>query len=55
MISQWKRTAQQNLPSLFANKADKSEAAHEAQIRELHQKIGQLTVERDFFAKAFGR
>jgi len=55
MISQWKRTAQQNLPSLFAKKADKSEAAHEAQIRELHQKIGQLTVERDFLAKAFGR
>ena len=55
MISQWKRTAQQNLPALFAKKADKTEAAHEAEIRELHQKIGQLTVERDFLAKAFGR
>ncbi len=55
MISQWKRTAQKNLPALFAKKADQTEAAHEAQIRELHQKIGQLTVERDFLAKAFGR
>jgi len=55
MISQWKRTAQQNLPALFAKKADRAEAAHEAEIRELHQKIGQLTVERDFLAKAFGR
>jgi len=55
MISQWKRTAQKNLPALFAKKADRTEAAYEAQVKELHQKIGQLTVERDFSAKAFGR
>jgi transposase len=55
MISQWKRTAQESLPGLFAKKADKTEAAHQAEIKELHQKIGQLTVERDFLAKAFGR
>ena len=55
MISQWKKTAQENLPGLFAKKADKTEADHESEIRDLHQKIGQLTVERDFLAKAFGR
>lgn len=30
-------------------------ATHEARIRELHAKIGELTVERGFLAKAFGR
>ena len=55
MISQWKKTAQENLPALFAKSADKTEAAHQAEVRELHQKIGQLTVERDFLSKAFGR
>jgi len=55
MISQWKKTAQENLPALFAKSAGKTEAAHKAEVNELHQKIGQLTVERDFLAKAFGR
>jgi transposase len=30
-------------------------ATQEARIKELHAKIGQLTVERDFLSKAFGR
>jgi len=55
MISQWKRKAQQSLPDVFAKKADRSEAAREAEVKELHAKIGQLTVERDFLSKAFGR
>lgn len=55
MISQWKRTAQASLPAIFAKKADKTEAAHQDEVKELHEKIGQLTVERDFLAKAFGR
>ena len=55
MISQWKRKAQESLPDVFAKKADRSEAAREAEVKELHAKIGQLTVERDFLSKAFGR
>lgn len=55
MIAQWKRKAQQSLPELFSKKADRSEAARDAELKELHAKIGQLTVERDFLAKAFGR
>jgi len=39
----------------FSGKAERASAANEAQIKELHAKIGQLTVERDFLAKAFGR
>ena len=55
MIAQWKRQAKESLPELFAKKASRSDAARDAEIKELHAKIGQLTVERDFLAKAFGR
>ena len=55
MISQWKRKAQESLPDVFAKKADRSEAARDAELKELHAKIGQLTVENDFLSKAFGR
>ena len=55
MIAQWKRRAQESLPELFAKKADRSDAAREVELKELHAKIGQLTVENDFLSKAFGR
>ena len=55
MISQWKRRAQESLPELFAKKVDRTEAAKDAELKELHAKIGKLTVENDFWAKAFGR
>ena len=55
MITQWKRQAKESLPDLFAKKATRSAAARDGEIKELHAKIGQLTVERDFLAKAFGR
>ena len=55
MIAQWKRQAKESLPDLFSKKAKRSDAAREAEIKELHAKIGQLTVERDFLEKAFGR
>ena len=34
---------------------DKARKNIEAEIDKLHSKIGQLTMERDFLAKAFGR
>jgi transposase len=43
------------LSDVFAGKLSRDDIAHETQIKELHAKIGQLTVERDFLAKAFGR
>ncbi len=55
MITQWKRQAKESLPDLFSKKASRSQAARDAEIKELHAKIGQLTVERDFLEKAFGR
>jgi len=36
------------LSAVFSNGADGTRRDHEAEIKELHAKIGQLTVERDF-------
>ena len=55
MIAQWKRRAQESLPELFAKKNDRTKAAREAEVKDLHAKIGQLTVENEFLSKAFGR
>ena len=55
MITQWKRQAVERMDTLFATKAERNDALNEEQLKELHAKIGQLTVERDFLAKAFGR
>jgi transposase len=54
-VSEWKKQAIEGLKNVFTGKANRSEVVHESQIKELHAKIGQLTVERDFLAKAFGR
>ncbi|MBW1988599.1 MAG: hypothetical protein JRI97_03540 [Deltaproteobacteria bacterium] len=55
MIAKWKREAIEGLAEVFADKRQKREKDTEAQIKELHAKIGQLTVERDFLSKAFER
>lgn len=54
-VSEWKKQAIEGLAEVFTGKTVRNEGAHEAQIKELHAKIGQLTVERDFLAKAFSR
>jgi len=55
MIAGWKRKAIENLPEAFSIKAERARSGDEARIKELHAKIGELTVERDFLSKAFGR
>lgn len=55
MITSWKRQAMDNMAAAFAGANERRSKASEAQIKELHAKIGQLTVERDFLAKAFER
>lgn len=55
MISQWKRQATEGLTDVFSRKSAKHQDAGEAQIKELHAQIGQLTIDRDFLAKASGR
>lgn len=54
-VAQWKGQAVEGMVSLFAGKAERQAAVSEEQVKDLHAKIGQLTVERDFLAKAFGR
>jgi transposase-like protein len=56
-IHAWKKTLIEGAGSLFARgKAGASEvaAADEAQLGKLYEKIGELTVERDFFRKRSG-
>jgi transposase len=55
MVAQWKKQALDGLAGVFAGSAEKRKKSVEAEIKELHAKIGQLTVERDFLAKASGR
>lgn len=55
MITNWKRQAIENMAETFSGKTEPIRAADDAHIKDLHAKIGELTVERDFLAKAFGR
>ncbi|WP_420636397.1 IS3 family transposase [Candidatus Palauibacter sp.] len=51
-VSTWKRQLLEGLPKVFAGGAGRKLAKeHEAKVRELHAKIGELTVERDFFRR----
>lgn len=54
-ISQWKKQAKEGVVASFAGKGSGTPQTSEAQIKELHAKIGQLTVEKDFLAQAFAK
>ncbi len=54
-VSAWKRQAMDGLGEVFSNGGDAGRRDHEAEIKELHAKIGQLTVERDFLAGGLKR
>ncbi|MBB2199118.1 IS3 family transposase [Gluconacetobacter sp. 1c LMG 22058] len=51
MIAQWKRQAIEGMASLFSGKAAPEATASPADVEKLHAKIGQLLVERGFFAR----
>ena len=56
MITRWKKQAVEGMKETFSRGGHTAqEASDHARIKELHAKIGELTVERDFLAKAFGR
>lgn len=55
LITKWKQQVVEGLPGLFESKPAEADKGREAEVRELHAKIGQLVVERDFLSKAFGR
>ena len=54
-VSTWKRQAMDGLGAVFSNGTDKARMDHEGEIHDLHAKIGQLTVERDFLARGLKR
>lgn len=55
MITAWKRQAAEGMPELFARGRKIDTTDKDAEIRRLHEKVGQLTVEVDFLGKAFRR
>ena len=55
MIASCKGQAIDVMAGTFSGAGDAIKAASESEVEKLHAKIGQLVVERDFLAKAFGR
>ena len=53
-ITTWKNELMQRAGEIFGGAAAESTADRE-KVRDLHAKIGELTVERDFLADALGR
>ena len=54
-ISTWKKQAKEGMVASFSGKVQTDQQANEAQIKELHAKIGQLAVENDFLQRAFAK
>ena len=53
MISKWKKQALNNMNSIFSGKYERSEISNDQQIKQLHAKIGELTVEKDFLQDVY--
>jgi transposase len=55
-IYAWKKQLREHAARAFdAKVGQEAEASAAREIERLHAKIGQLTIENDFFAKRFGR
>ena len=50
-VSTGKQRAVEGMKEVFSEGADRSRGDHEGEIRDLHAKIGELTVKLDFLAK----
>ena len=50
-VGTWKRQAVEGLDEVFARGGSPGPSEHEATIRDLHAKIGELTMKRDFFQR----
>ena len=54
-VSGWKRHAQDGLKEVFARGTNRRQAdQRDAVVHDLHVKIGELTVERDFLSRGPG-
>ena len=54
-INRWVKQLKENASSVFSDGCQPKERRLEKDIQHLHAKIGQLTVERDFLAVAWGK
>jgi len=54
-VGAWKRQAMDGLGEVFSNGAERVGRDHEAEVRTLHAKIGELTVVNDFLARGLRR
>jgi len=54
-VTTWKRQAVEGLVEVFAGPSRKAASDYEKTLRDLHAKIGELTVERDFFLRGLAR
>lgn len=53
-IQQWRKKLLEGATDVFGA-GEKEHRAVEEEVKELHAKIGKLTMERDFLSKALGR
>ena len=53
-VGAWKRQAMEGLVEVFSKGAEPG-PDHESEVRDLHAKIGELIVERDFLSRGSGR
>ena len=56
-IRHWagQRPAREGLVEVFSKGAERRVRDHESEVRDLHAKIGELIVERDFLSRGSGR
>ena len=54
-VSTWERQAIEGFGEVFSNGVGRRRRDHESEVRELHAKIGELTVGRDFLSSRSGR
>ena len=54
-VGAWKRQAIEGLAELFSKGAERRVRDHEGEVRDLHARIGELIVERDFLSRGSGR
>ena len=54
-VGAWKRQAMEGLVEVFSKGAERRVRDHESEVRDLHAKIGELIVERDFLSRGPGR
>lgn len=49
-VSQWKRQAMEGMADAFS-RGGKSDGVSDAEVKDLHAKIGRLTIENDFLSQ----